>query len=345
MPKITSLVVEMTKHQDSESFSSGFVEAIGELIPSSQISLFSYVEFPAPRFDIVTSLTVERDELGISHYLWECKWPKETLHYLNIHKSRFTKLTFYQTDESVFHLFVPIHINGTLTYAVDIASEHRFSEHFENVKLITKVAQNYYSLLIESERDSLTGLFNRRVYEKKFTNLITKQILKQREVTGLTTEERRVRKAGAKSWLAMFDVDRFKSINDRFGHIYGDEVLLLLSQHMQRVFRGNDLIFRFGGEEFVIVFEPIEEEQAQNILEKFRKFVESYEFPMVGNITISCGYTQVNTNEHPKSILDNADKALYYAKNNGRNQTCNFEELLQAGLISVPDEEGDIELF
>lgn len=345
MPQITSLVVEMTKHQDSDSFSAGFVEAIGELVPNSQISLFSYIEFPSPRFDIVTSLVVERDEHGISHYLWDCKRPKGTLHYLNVHKSRFTKLTFYQTDESVFHLFVPIHINGVLTYAIDIASEDRFSQHFEEVKLITRIAQNYYSLLVESERDSLTGLFNRRVYEKKFANLITKQILKQREAQDKTVEERRHRKEGAKSWLAIFDVDHFKLINDRFGYIYGDEVLLLLSQHMQRVFRGNDLIFRFGGEEFVIVFEPIEKAEAYSTLEKFRNFIASFDFPMVGNITISCCFTQVSANEHPKSILDNADKALYYAKNHGRNQTCNFEELLEAGLISMPEEEGDIELF
>lgn len=120
---------------------------------------------------------------------------------------------------------------------------------------------------------------------------------------------------------------------------------MVLSQVLKQSFRSNDLIFRFGGEEFVIIFEPIEKHHAELALNKFMDTIRNKKFPMVGSITISCGFAKVTKQEHPKTILDNADKALYYAKENGRNCIHNYENLVECGKINVVIEEGDIELF
>src|SRR6202011_3687326 len=96
------------------------------------------------------------------------------------------------------------------------------------------------------------------------------------------------------SWLALIDIDRFKSINDGYGHLFGDEVLLLVSQLMKRSFRGADQLFRFGGEEFVVLLDRASEPGAQIVLERLRTTIGEHEFPQVGQVTISVGYTRID---------------------------------------------------
>lgn len=71
--------------------------------------------------------------------------------------------------------------------------------------------------------------------------------------------------------MGVLDIDHFKSINDRFGHLYGDEVLLLLSRIMRKNFREGDLLFRYGGEEFIVLLQNVDEERAKCVLERLRQ--------------------------------------------------------------------------
>ena len=141
------------------------------------------------------------------------------------------------------------------------------------------------------------------------------------------------------------DVDHFKQVNDSFGHVYGDEVLLLLAQEMKKHFRREDIILRFGGEEFVIILAATSMENAQNILERFRIHIENFTFPQVGKITISLGLAKITDQDFPPDILEKADKALYYAKENGRNQTHCYETLVTEGKLEQSNKTGEIELF
>jgi diguanylate cyclase (GGDEF)-like protein len=144
----------------------------------------------------------------------------------------------------------------------------------------------------------------------------------------------------------MADLDNFKRINDTWGHLYGDEVLLLTAQLMQGHFRESDYLFRFGGEEFVIIVRTANEELAQRAFERFRRAVEEHLFPQVGQVTISIGVTKMDPSVFTATLLDHADKALYYAKQNGRNQVCFFENLLSSGLVETSEiVMGEIELF
>lgn len=337
-------IIEITNNRDSDEFGISIVATIAELIPSCSVCLFQYNEFPFASYKSIVTLSVKKDDEGIKQFQWNIDVPQDTHEYLDKNIDHLLKLTVYQSSQGVHHVFIPILIEGKIEYAIDISSEERFSNKLDSILAITKVCENFYAILAHSEKDSLTGLFNRRTYDLKLNQLIKKQYYNKKYGESIENEKREKGKAGA-TWLAVIDIDLFKQVNDKFGHIYGDEVLLTLSQLMNHSFRQNDLLFRFGGEEFVIILEPISDNDVVKLLESFRAKVSQHKFPMVGKITVSIGFAKVADSVHPKSIFDNADKALYYAKEAGRNKVCNYEQLVASGDIFEHEEEGDIELF
>ena len=127
--------------------------------------------------------------------------------------------------------------------------------------------------------------------------------------------------------------------------MYGDEVLLLFANLMEKTFRNTDLLFRYGGEEFVVVLSPATESDANMIFERFRKKLELFNFPQIGKITVSIGMVNIHTQEHPATLLEHADQSLYYAKEHGRNQVCSYNELIKSGELKVRQVESDIDIF
>jgi diguanylate cyclase (GGDEF)-like protein len=198
------------------------------------------------------------------------------------------------------------------------------------VQGILGILRNHLALLDYSELDSLTGLLNRRTLESHFDKL------RQRLLQG---------PGGEPSWLALIDIDHFKAINDSYGHLFGDEVLLLVSQLMRRSFRGADQLFRFGGEEFVVLLERASETGALIVLERLRATIEAHDFPQVGHVTISVGYTRIDPRDVATTCVERADAALYYAKSHGRNNVRNCEALIAEGAIAAQSKDGEVELF
>ena len=207
------------------------------------------------------------------------------------------------------------------------------------------IYQNHVNLINDAERDTLTGLFNRKTFEGRFNRVLAMQRAARENLLGVSSERRAIR-PGEHHWLAVVDIDHFKNINDRFGHLYGDEVLILLSRLMMRGFRMEDRLFRFGGEEFVIVLSPCTAAGAAMVLERFRTAIEKFEFPQVGRVTVSLGYTRLRLDDVPSVAVGRADAALYYAKRNGRNRVCGFDHLAAAGAIKVAEAvESDVTIF
>jgi diguanylate cyclase (GGDEF)-like protein len=134
-------------------------------------------------------------------------------------------------------------------------------------------------------------------------------------------------------------------VNDQYGHLIGDEVLLLFSQLMKQTFRNSDHLFRFGGEEFVGIFECTYPQDISKALNRFREAISNFDFPQVGKVTVSAGYTEIAAYDISSHLIDRADLALYYAKNNGRNRSCHYEQLITAGSLQENKKEGEIELF
>ncbi|CAM3036413.1 GGDEF domain-containing protein [Legionella worsleiensis] len=154
--------------------------------------------------------------------------------------------------------------------------------------------------------DSLTGLPNREAYDEYLTDSFQRWKMHSRPLS-----------------LAVGDIDHFKHINDNFGHLAGDKVLKKVAMIFKSSVRSLDFISRFGGEEFVFIFEETPQQQALTVLEKLRKLVEECQFYYQDkkvDVTVSFGLTTVTDKDDLEHLFMRADKAMYKAKNSGRNR-------------------------
>jgi diguanylate cyclase (GGDEF)-like protein len=219
------------------------------------------------------------------------------------------------------------------------------SREIDLVQGILAILRNHLALLDYGERDTLTGLLNRKTFEAHFQKLCERLGEAQHDKGVRPSAERRSMVAREPGWLALIDVDRFKSINDGYGHLFGDEVLLLISRIMRRSLRGADHLFRFGGEEFVVVLDHASETGVHIAFERLRTAIEENVFPQVGRVTVSVGYTRINPGDVSTLCVERADAALYHAKSHGRNNVRSWEVLMAAGELSKRTGTGEVVLF
>jgi diguanylate cyclase (GGDEF)-like protein len=137
----------------------------------------------------------------------------------------------------------------------------------------------------------------------------------------LDVEIDKAKRYGSTFSIIFFDLDHFKEVNDNFGHLAGDEVLEEITKIVSKANRSADIFARYGGEEFIILAPETDISGALIHAERLRNEIEKYEFKTVGHITSSFGVTQFNAEKDTvETLLDRADKALYLAKEDGRNR-------------------------
>lgn len=227
-----------------------------------------------------------------------------------------------------------IQSQGTSVAVVEAECDSLPSEALRNCVIeLLGIYAEHLGLLDYAELDTLTRLHNRKTFDENFDRFIEIAEQSQRRDTadGLATEA-----VPSECWLGVADIDKFKRINDNFGHLFGDEVLLRIAELMKKSFRGSDKLFRFGGEEFVVLLRYVSAEDAEHVFSRFIQAVEHHEFPQVGQVTCSIGYVRIDPSLTPAEILGRADEALYFSKQNGRNQVNRYETLLEKGFIEGP---------
>lgn len=162
------------------------------------------------------------------------------------------------------------------------------------------------TLMSELMIDPMTGLYNRRSFEES-----------------LEKEIESVEQTGVKSYVTIFDIDHFKDVNDTYGHSNGDIVIKALCKMMKEKSKDMGLAFRYGGEEFVILFHDAELSKVMNVVEDIRTEFRCYYFHFMNKdgITCSCGVAEYIKGESSKAWFNRADSALYQAKESGRNRT------------------------
>jgi len=221
-----------------------------------------------------------------------------------------------------------------VSHVLHIIAEHLDESDIRLIEVLWKIWQHLYRLIEQNELDRLTGLLNRVAFDNRLADIFSFSQSRRRDYD----KEEKV--------LALIDIDHFKDVNDAFGHLYGDEVLVQLARLMSGSFRGRDMVFRYGGEEFLVVLRSCSLEQGQKIMERFREKVQEYIYPQIGHKTISIGITAITRGDLPTTILDHADKALYYSKQHGRNQCNVYEELVRTGKLPDTSTRADnVELF
>jgi len=153
--------------------------------------------------------------------------------------------------------------------------------------------------------DALTGIPNRAAYDDRIRHEFNRW---QRDNSAVS--------------VLAWDIDRFKEINDAYGHSAGDKVLRVIAQHLAQHVRGTDFVARYGGEEFVMILVGTDAAQASATADKIRVGIETMGFHFHNKpvaVTASCGITTFRGDDTPETIFDRADRALYRAKDGGRN--------------------------
>lgn len=352
-PSLLDKLASLTTIRDIELFEISLLKTMAELLKIKQLSMYKinplnkncwlivyandYKEYDNKRC-FSESQEIYTSEITIPEHIEFAQiWIKTT------------GKPYIKKQDSNFLIVYPVANSHQIISLISFELTHSLSEN--EMLIITSllsITQNFQALLDENQKDKLTGLLNRHSFEENINKIqslsLHSQMRCHKEWNG---NDKRKNKALVKQYcLAIIDIDNFKCINDHFGHIMGDEVLLLLSYIMKQSFRPKDLLFRFGGEEFVVIFSIQHKDEARVVLERFREMIGDYHFPQISKVTVSIGATFIHKEILLVSeIVVRADKALYYAKNHGKDQLHFYEDLRDNGLIIERKETGTIDFF
>ena len=195
-------------------------------------------------------------------------------------------------------------LSSAIVYTSIIITLMVISSFRNNIYKRTQYALNK-KLLDMATKDQLTGLFNRAKFEeevKKFINLSNRYT--------------------SKFSVLLFDIDDFKKINDNYGHMTGDNIIVECTSLVEKEIRDTDIFARWGGEEFIILMPETEINEAKALAQRLLKMIDNNIFMEGIHITCSFGVSQYALGEDYTKFFDKVDKLLYKAKNNGKNMVC-----------------------
>ena len=343
MIHILKHVESITQHRDRSLLEAGVASALFELVKAKEVNLYKVQSEESGHFlERVTHVGQDGLRFNSEFEPGSDPVPVSTRPEMQACVEAAQIVRRHDEAGGVFVHCFPIRVErGVLGVLEVICAAPLDDDDLGTAEGFLGLYRNYLNLLDYSERDTLTGLRNRKTFDENIGKILG-------NIARPTDDDKRRRRPedSHQHWLAVVDVDHFKRVNDQFGHLYGDEVLLLLARIMRQSFRQQDKLFRFGGEEFVVVLRAATEAEVHRALERFRRAVEDYNFPQIGRVTASIGYTMIKPEDTIPEIVGRADDALYVAKENGRNQLASHEVLCAAGKITPREKpESDIELF
>lgn len=323
--KVLESVIEITEQKNSLALSYSILATLSELLPLSSATLFHHLGRATV---MVARLNISKDPMGAKQYQWQY----DQVCAENDYHHAQTEMAFRLQNNGQYECSCPIPVEEHFSAELSLLLNEPPEPYRMLIDGFAKIYRNYTVILHESERDKLTGLLNRRTLEDRLRNTFA--------INPSAEENHQL-------WIAMLDLDHFKAINDHFGHMIGDEILLMFAQQMQHYFGPSSQLFRFGGEEFVIVFSSGDEQAINRTLDGFRYHIRQHTFPRIGELSFSAGFCSLRPGDYLPTILDHADKALYYAKEHGRDQVHCYENLCDEGKIANAQRSAsdDVELF
>lgn len=331
---------EITRHRDREIIEKSLLKTLAELSPNQEFRLFKVLAKEAEEVELgllaysingyveTSGFHVERYEL----------YPAIKQLVLNAIESKGIE-QIADANNKLTHIIYPALDQHNEVFAILV---HVCGDGFEfDVSLfvygLLKVYSNYLVLIDDNQRDKLTQLLNRDTMDREITRILLKNNgLYAAMAAGIPVKRR---KGSLEYWLGVLDIDHFKAVNDNFGHLFGDDVIILITRQMQKDIRGEkDLLYRYGGEEFVIILQALDIEEAKKAFNRLRANIAKHNFPQVGTVTVSIGVVQITNQTGSADIISQADQALYYVKEHGRNQVCCYEDLLKSSLIKLAEQ-------
>lgn len=195
-----------------------------------------------------------------------------------------------------------------------IKNNEMIENQTSTIKDISTLIDSYNQMLTKLHRqieinkelsyiDSLTEIRNRKAYDEKIEELVSLY-----------------KRYGTTFSIAIFDADDFKEINDTYGHSFGDTVLKNIAKALQSSIRNGDMVYRIGGEEFIVIFPSTSLEESKTVIEKIRKKIDiSLNTENKVKITLSIGLTEISGHDSKDSIFKKIDEFLYVSKESGKN--------------------------
>ena len=188
-------------------------------------------------------------------------------------------------------------------FQISLSKTNSTDEYLVTLTDITKLKEKHAETENKAYIDGLTKVYNRN----KFDEILRDEIIS-------------VKRYKHKLSMAIIDIDKFKDFNDTYGHLIGDEVLIMMAQNVNNNVRAVDTFARWGGEEFVILFKETSIENASRVSQKIKSNIENLRHPVAGNITASFGLSEYKEGDTAESLFKRCDEAVYLAKENGRNR-------------------------
>jgi diguanylate cyclase (GGDEF)-like protein len=344
VPEVLEHVATLTGFRDRGLLDVTLVTGLMDLLQPSRVTMYRVVgEADDPRWHCRATMS-RGDLVAASGSLWVDPSTLPRLDSMPLHARALQQGEPLEHGSRGEHVTVfSVATDRELLGVVEIVRERPLTRNGrKRVSTLLRIYLNFHSLLDYSERDTLTGLLNRKSFDETFLRAATEGL---GGPAAPADAERRSAPPRLRPWLGVVDIDHFKSVNDRYGHLIGDEVLVLMARIMRTTFRMQDQLYRFGGEEFVVLLRSPDEESATTAFERLRSKLEHFRFPQVGQVTGSIGFTELSSSDTPAAAVERADRALYYAKEHGRNQVCSYSALVRSGALSDKQATGDIELF
>lgn len=239
------------------------------------------------KFDCICETFVEDDDyFSLKQSEVKCRWVEDVIEISN-YKDVLVKI-LKKDEEYIFNLKATKFKNQYILTFTDI----------------TQISQQALEYKYEASYDSLTQIYNRNMFHR----LMDRKII--------------ISKKSKKSFVfILFDIDYFKNVNDSYGHLVGDDILINMAKLIQSHIRDKDVFARWGGEEFILSFD-VEISKGIEIANNLRKYIELYPFKEVDKLTCSFGVTEFKANDTLDNLIKRADEALYEAKESGRNKVC-----------------------
>ncbi|TXH41802.1 MAG: GGDEF domain-containing protein [Burkholderiaceae bacterium] len=335
-------IADMTGLRDRDVMDVTLVTVLMDMLRPRSVAIYKVLGEPAKQHWITRALRKVGDVTAHSDALWgdTDRLPRYEDHPMRAEALEGQSVMRGTVNDHCLTVFPIVTDRGPIGGA-EVETGAPLDLHNERlISGILRIYRNFMGLMDYSERDTLTGLLNRKSFDETFLKATRSTAVEPGDL------DRRETAGHPRYWIGVIDIDHFKQVNDRFGHLIGDEVLLLVARILRSSFRFGDMMYRFGGEEFVVLLRCPSEGEASDVYERFRANLQSYGFPQVGTVTASLGFTEIRSNDTPQSAFERADKAVYYAKQHGRNQIISFHDLVRRGILEeVINVNDDAELF
>ena len=213
------------------------------------------------------------------------------------------------------------------------------------IEQLRHIYHNMYSLLEYSDRDALTGLLNRKSLDDAFYSAVLEEldgVMDEPRIAGKPKglDPERRHRVPPNYWLGSAVIDHLDRITEQHGNLIAEEVLLLVARVMNNTFRTYDRSYRFAGGHFGVLMHCPDEALVLAAFERFRVNVEKFNFPQVGNLTVSCGFTSVMADDSPSSALEKTQRAVDFAQRSGRNRVCSHLGLVRRSFFGATPKVG-----